>query len=206
MSKTAASYSLSRHNATKFGIQHEGPIPCLGPKRCRHLHCGAAYTPPSDGSPCPWEAEYARRLEAEFRERHEMLTIMPDVEDFEGLVRQHVNILLQRSRAMTRLNRGWDKRADNGSLSQDAYREFSLAELYLDRLSGREERLQATLDEGLERMRARAERLRPHLQMMELFVAGKQAASDAAKKPPEPVWDEFADAPTTDPSSWSSSA
>jgi hypothetical protein len=194
MSKTSGSYELSRYNAMKFGIQHDGPIPCMGSERCRHRHCSGAYTPPSAGIPCPWEAEYAKRLEDEFRDRYEMLTITPDVDDFEELVVEFVNIYLQRSRAMTRMNRGWERRGDDDRLSAAAYSEFEIADLYLDRLARREERLNQVLGEGVQRMRDRAERLRPHLHAMEALIAGRNAAAREAAEPlPASQWDEFVD-------------
>lgn len=42
-------------------------------------------------------------------------------------------------------------------------------------------------------MRVRSEKLRPHLQAMELLVAGKKAAAEEAARPSEPIVDEFAD-------------
>lgn len=193
MTKTAESYSKTRFNALKFGIHTDGPIPCLGAAKCHALKCAGVHTSSSDGGPCLFEAEYARRLETEFRDQWDLLTITPDIDDFDDLVREHVNIYLQRSRAMTRMNKGWEKRSDDGRLRADAYKEFELSNIYLDRLWQREQRLLATLDEGLDRMRERAERLRSHLHVIEAFVAGKKAANDAAETPPEPVWDEFAD-------------
>ena len=82
-----------------------------------------------------------------------MLTITPDVEDFDDIANEYVNVYLQRGRAMTRLNRGWDRRTGTGQLRNDAYREFDLADLYLERLSRREKRLIVKLDEGIRRMR-----------------------------------------------------
>lgn len=195
--KTSASYMVSRFNGMKFGIQRKGVMPCLGSAKCQQRYCDGVCSPPSDGSPCPWETAYARRLEEEFRERYNALAIIPDVDDFEDLVREHVNIYLQRTRAMTRLNRAWDKRTDDGRLSPEAYDEFEITELYLDRLAARESRLQGKLEGGLDRMRERAERLRPHLQAMEIFVAARKAAVEDLQGAPELVWDEFIDGDRT---------
>lgn len=193
MAKSAASYSGTRFNALKFAIHVDGPMPCVGTARCPHRYCEDAYIPPLDGSPCPHEVEYARRLEAEFRERWDLLTIMPDVDDFEELVTEHLNIYLQRGRAMARMNRGWDKWAGNGKLLAAAYREFELANLYLDRLQGREDRLNAKIEACLEIMRENAERLRPHIPMIEVFTRGRKNAAKEAKQPHEPIYDEFVD-------------
>lgn len=191
MTKSASSYQLTRYNRLGFAEHVEGPMPCLGTKRCRHRYCEGVCTPSSDGGPCPFEIEYSRRLEAEFREKWGLLTITPDVDDFDDLVREHVTLYLQRGRAMTRLNKGWEHRTEDGRLRPDAYREFELSNLYLDRLWQREQRLLATLEEGLDRMRERAERLRPHLHMIESFVVGRKVANDAAHTLQEPAWDEF---------------
>lgn len=196
MTKSAESYSTSRYNALKFGTHQDGPIRCVGIERCHYRYCDVGDDLPL-GGPCPWEAEYARRLEADFRDRYVMLTITPDVDDFDDLVREHVNIYLQRNRAMTRLNRTWDKRTVGRHLNPEAAKEFDLSDLYLDRLTGRERRLQTQLDEGLERMHQRAERLRPHLQAIELFVAGTKAARDATPTATQPDWDDFIDGSKT---------
>ena len=193
MSRTSDSYRFSRYNAMKFGIQHDGPIPCLGIERCRHRHCSGAEISPSSGIPCPWETEYARRLEYEFRDRYEMLTITPDVDDFEDLVVEFVNIYLQRSRAMTRMNRGWECHGERGRLSSAAYDEFEISDLYLDRLARREGRLNQKLGEGIDRMRERAERLRPHLSAMETFITGRAATRRPVNPAAASVWDEFVD-------------
>lgn len=191
MAKTATSFSRTRFNAVKFGIHTDGPMPCLGAAKCHNLYCAGVHTSLSDGSPCPFETEYARRLEAEFRDHWDLLTITPDVDDFDDLVREHVTIYLQRGRAMNRMNKGWDKRSEDGELQADAYREFELSNLYLDRLWQREQRLLTTLEQGLDRMRERAERLKPYMHVIEALVAGRKAANDAAQTPPQPIWDEF---------------
>jgi len=193
MAKSAASYASTRFNAVKFGIHRDGPMPCLGATRCRNLYCAGLHTPSSDGSPCPFETEYARRLEAEFRDKWDALAIIPDVDDFDELVREQVNIYLQRSRAMNRMNKGWEHRTDEGRLRPGAFEEFDLANLYLDRLWQREQRLLTKLDAGLEQMRQRAERLRPYLHVIEAFVDARKAACDARQTPPQLIWDEFAD-------------
>jgi len=189
--KSPDSYMASRFNATKYSIQHDGPIPCLGVK-CRYRYCEAGQLHPSGGH-CAHESEYARRLEVDFRDRWNMLTITPDVDDFEDLVTEFVNINLQRGRAMTRMNRSWTMRTKDGRRDPASTKEFDLADLYLNRLRGRQERLDATLQAGLDRMRERAERLRPHLQVIELFVVGKKRAAEEASKPRRPLWDDFID-------------
>lgn len=198
MTKSPASYHLSRYNSTTYAIQHDGPIACFGAERCLHADSECPSTPSFLGKLCPYEVELSRVLEAEFRQRWELLTITPDVDDFDDLVSEHADIYLQRGRAMTRLNRGWDKRTDDGRLRAEAYKEFQLADLYLDRLWRRELRLAATLEEGLARMRERAERLRPNLQVIELLVAGRKAANDAVHTPSQPIWDDFVDGDTRD--------
>lgn len=113
-------------------------------------------------------------------ERYEPLSILPDVEDFDELKKEFVGIYLQRSRAMMRMNRGWDRKTQSGGLQPRAYQEFEIADLYLDRLSRREERVTAALEQGVDRMCERTERLGPHLRAIELLVAGMMSARRSA--------------------------
>lgn len=195
MTKSADSYVTSRWNALKFGTHQDGPIRCPGVDRCRHRTCGHDYVPPLDGGLCPWEVEYSNRLESEFRRRWNLLTITPDIDDFESLVAEHVNIVLQRGRAMTRMNRSWAVRSENDGPYATSTKEFDLASLYLERLDRRQERLDAKLQAGIDRMRERVERLGPNLRVIELLVEAKERAIEDASKPRQPIWDEFIDGP-----------
>jgi len=138
--------------------------------------------------------EFGRRFLAEFYQRWGMLTIWPDVDDFKALAYEALTINLQRSRAMTRLNHSMRYMMEGRASWPKAVREHDLADLYLNRLDGRERRLEAELEAGLTRMRERAERLSVGtLHAIEMFVAGKKAAAEEAARPRRPIVDEFAD-------------
>lgn len=92
--------------------------------------------------------------------RWSLLAITPDVDNLEELADEAVTIALQRSRTMTRLNRSTTLMGMGREHWEKAAKESELANLYLDRLDQRERRLQVKLDEGMGRMRQRAERLR----------------------------------------------
>ncbi len=192
MAKSAASYSGTRYNSLKHGVHQAGPLRCRGPEHCLYSYCECGYTPPSDGSPCPWEADFARRFEAAFRERHAMLLITPDIDDFDDLAAEALNIRLQATRAFAQQNGAWslmDSDRDAG------LRQHRLASLYLRRLAGRQARVDAELQQGIDRMRERAEQLRPHMQVIELFVLGKKRAAEELANPRPALTDEFIDGP-----------
>lgn len=188
MPKSADSYLSSRWNALQWGTHQNGPMACAGKAKCHFRYCDAAGTSPSVGDPCPHEQELARRLTAEFTDRWGMLAIMPDVDDYDALVAEAVNIRLQQNRAMARLNRSTTLMEDRDSWAK-ATKEAELADLYLDRLARRQERLDAELQAGLERMNQRAERYRRVMPVVEYIVNARAQA----EMPSEPIWDEFAD-------------
>ena len=96
---------------------------------------------------------------------------------------------------MTRMNRSWLMRNDDGTRNKDSQKEFDLANIYLDRLQGRQDRLNAKIEAGLDIMRERADRLRPHMQMIEMFTVGRKNAAEEARQPHESIYDEFVDDP-----------
>lgn len=192
MAKSADSYAQSRYNALKHGVHQTGPLRCRGPERCLYSYCRCGYTPPSDGSPCPWEQEFSWRFEQQFRAKWDLLTITPDIEDFDELVAEAATIRLQQTRAFGQMNESWSLMETDRA---EAFKQFRLSQIYLRRLAGRQARLDAKLQEGLDRMRERAERLRPHMQAIELFVLGKKRAAEEASQPRQPLWDEFIDGP-----------
>ena len=197
MSKSPQSYLSSRWNSTKYATHQDGPIRCLGRGRCRYSYCDgdSGFPPTSAGELCPWESEFASRLGVWFREEWKLLTVLSEVEDFDRLVSEFVNINLQRSRAMSRLNDSWRLRTGHEGRNPEAEREFDLADLYLNRLSGRQDRLDEELEARLTQLRERTDRMRPHMQAIELMILGQQLAANEARMPRKPIWDEFADGP-----------
>jgi hypothetical protein len=188
MPKSASSYALTRFNARKWATHEDGPMTCAGSERCRYGFCVDAGISPLVGSPCPCEEWLARRLADEFEEQWGLLTIMPDVEDFDALQTEAVNIRLQQKRAMARLNNA-TLMMENRTTWAKATKESKLADLYLDRLSRRQERLNAELQAGLNRMRERADRYRTAMPVVEYLLAARAQL----ERPLEAVWDEFVD-------------
>lgn len=137
----SGNYALSRYNRLAYGTQVEGPIPCRGKERCPHNYCRFGYPSSSVGSPCLWEQEYAARLESSYRCNWSQQAACIDEAEFDGLIKEAVNIELQRSRTMTRLNRATTMMGLGREHWQKAAKEAELSNLYLDRLSQRERRL-----------------------------------------------------------------
>jgi len=129
-----AAYSLTRWNALRFGIHHDGPIPCLGIDRCKLRHCtGTSYIPPGNAEPCPWEMDYHRALIRSFVRRY----TPPEGflrADVHTVAPQAANLALRRLRASIRSNRAWVFDAD-GSLPSTFYHEDQLSHRYYNTIT-----------------------------------------------------------------------
>lgn len=122
MGNGSPSYTVSRTNATKFGVTTNGPMLCPGWARCRLRWCEGC---DAAGSACPVEKAIAGSHEAHYRRVYDCPRLREQLRNLDELLIGMVNNDLKRRRILFRMNDAWNAGHDK------QWQEFSLADRYL---------------------------------------------------------------------------